>query len=359
MNALMVADRWDETGGGRERYLAELRASLVRGGHTVSVLTRTTVGERRMQGSVEAFRRAHPGCRVLAVRPAPGATHYQLHSGTYAAAFAAERDAIESRVRRMFFRPALHLNARRQRLLDIESRLLDAGSDTRVMAFSTRSRDDLQRIFRLPEERVVVDRPGVDLDVFRPVSAGEADAVQVSHGDRVRLLFAGHNFVLKGLRPALHALALARRGGINAEIIVAGGDHPRVFRALARRLGLEAQVQFVGRVTQDTLATLYRHSHLLVHPAFYDPFPRVIVEALASGVPVVTTAACGGAELIVPGRNGFVVDDPRNVDAIAGAIAAVSISSRRAPLSTAAAETGRSFDFQRHAEVVTRWLTGP
>ncbi len=352
----MVTDRWDEAGGGRERYMAELRTSLVRRGRSVGVLAREALGERRLRRDVENFRRSHPASCVLSARPASGATHYQLHSGVYAAAYAAESDAYDSTLRRLFFQPALRLNARRRRLLHIEARILGAGSDTKVMAFSARARDELQRLFGISGDRVALARPGVDLDLFRPPSAAEAAADRSSRRGRIRLLFAGHNFALKGLRWALEATALARRRGFDAEIVVAGHGPTRAFTALARRLKIDAHVRFAGAVTQGVLADLYRRSDLLVHPAFYDPFPRVIVEAMASGVPVVTTAACGGAELITSGRNGFIVTDAREVDAIAEAIASVAAPSRRALMSAAAAETGRCFDFEAHADAVAAWL---
>jgi len=353
MDVLMVTDRWDETGGGRERYMAELRTSLVRRGCSVGVLAGRA---RRLRRGVEHFRRSHPSSRVLSARPAAGATHYQLHSGVYAAAYAAEGDSYDSTLRRLFFLPALRLNVRRRRLLQLEARMLDARSDTRVMAFSARSRDDLQRLFGISADRVVLARPGVDLTLFRPPSAAEAAADRSSRRDRIRLLFAGHNFALKGLRWALEATALARRRGIDAEMVVAGRGPTRAFAALARRLKIDAHVRFAGAVAQPVLAELYRQSDLLVHPAFYDPFPRVIVEAMACGVPVVTTAACGGAELITAGRNGVVVTDPREIDAIAGAIASVAAPDRRAAMSVEAAETGRGFDFEAHVDAVAAWL---
>ena len=113
------------------------------------------------------------------------------------------------------------------------------------------------------------------------------------------------------------------------------------------------------RSLATALAELYRESDLLIHPTFYDPFPRVIVEALASGVPVVTTRICGGAELITPGQNGFVVGDPRQVDAFADAMVSVADPERRAAMGAMAADTGRRFDFEAHVEDVANWLACP
>ena len=211
-------------------------------------------------------------------------------------------------------------------------------------------------MFGISDDRVTIARPGVDLDLFRPPSEAEAAAAGSSRPGCVRLLFAGHNFALKGLRWALEATALARRRGVDANIVVAGLGPTRAFAGLARRLGVGEHVRCVGAIAQRALADLYRQSDALVHPAFYDPFPRVIVEAMASGVPVVTTASCGGAELIAAGHNGFVVTDPRDVDAIADAVTSIGDPSRRALMSAAAAATGRGFEFEAHVDAVAAWL---
>lgn len=350
MDVLMVTDQWDEDGGGRERYLAELRASLTRQGRRVEVAEAHPDGERHLQRRVATFRRTHPTGAALSVRPVAGATHYQLHSGVYADAYAAEARAFDSSLRRTLAAPALQLNRRRQRLLRLEAQLCDAASTTRLMAFSEHSRADLRQRFGVADARIVVAHPGVDLRVFQP-----GDAAARPDGP-LQLLFVGHNFQLKGLRWALEALAEARRRGVDARLTVAGRGHVSLFAAIARRLGVPSHVRFAGVVDRATLADLYRASDLLLHPTFYDPFPRVIVEALASGVPVATTEVCGGAEIITPGESGGIVDDPRDVAAWTGIIETVADPQRRAVMRVAAAETGRRFDFDAHAATVTRWL---
>ena len=350
---LIVADRWHAAGGGRERYLAQLHALLLGHGHAVTVLERRSLGPRRLHQRVDAFRRASPESPVLTASPIEGATHYQLHSGVYAASYEAERAAYDSALRRLLFRPALRINLRRQRWLRAEARLFAADSTTHVMGFSAHSRTDVQRHFGSAAARIRVERPGIDLSCFPARVPGDAptDATR----DSIRVMFVGHNWVLKGLRWALEAVAVARARGLDVEMVVAGRG-PGAFATLATRLGLSTHVRFIGDVTQDVLAAEYRRSDLLLHPTFYDPFPRVIVEALASGAPVLTTRACGAAELIVPGQNGFVIDDPRDVPAIAEVITELADAKRRVALSAAATVTGRQLDFDQHATVVSQWL---
>ncbi len=349
-DVLLVADRWNAGGGGRERYLADLHRALGGRGWRVHLLLAANIGEHSLTPAIAQFRTRHPGAPVMAVRPALGATHYQLHSGTYAASFATEREAFDSILRRVCAGTALRLNRRRQHLLRTEAAMLAPRTGTRVMAFSRHSADDLCRRFDVNPKHVTVHHPGVDLSVFNPPTTERPAA------DVVRLLFVGHNFQLKGLRWALEAVAGARRQGVDAWLSVVGADSPSPYRRLAHRLGIRPQVDFLGSLRHEHLASLYRASVALLHPTFYDPFPRVVPEALACGLPVITTACCGAAEVVTSGVNGFVVSSPRDVKGLVDAVTTLSQASTRADLSLAAAERGRLLDFETHVGVVESWL---
>ena len=334
----IVADRWDPDRGGRERYAADLIAYLRSEGHTVACVPS------------DRLERAE-ATRILALTPAPCATHYQLHGGLLASAFEGERASMESAVRRALFRPALTLNRRRQRLIDDERRLLDGG--TALMAFSEATAGELID-GGVDRSRIVVSRPGVDGQRFRPATAGAARET----GSALQLTFVGHNFVLKGLHAAIQTVATLRRGGVDASLTVAGRGPMRAFHRLADREGVAGHVRFAGALSQHDVAGLHRTSDALIHPTFYDPFPRVIVEALASGCPVITTACCGAAEILAHGRHGFVVSDPRNVESLADAASQLTRSDRRACMGRAAAELGASFEHTAHFRETSRWIFG-
>jgi UDP-glucose:(heptosyl)LPS alpha-1,3-glucosyltransferase len=372
MDIAIVTDRWDAGFGGCEQYVAELAASLARAAHRLRVICRTVgrdvgapaggvyacggrgvVGEVRLHLAVARYRALSPAAPVLATRPIAGATHYQLHSGVLIDAFAAEQRAMVSSIRRAFYNPALHLNPRRSLLLRTEARLFRSVPRPGVMTFSASARDTVVRRFHLPADAVRVSPQGTDLGRFHPPSPSSA---ATRGGPELQALFVGHNFVLKGLRTAISATAASVRRGMPVKLIVAGRGPVGPFAALAARLGVADRVQFLGPIDVDRLADLYRRSDVLLHPTFYDPFPRAVVEALACGCAVITTRCCGVAEHISAGREGFVVDDPADATASANALLELGDPRRRAEVQAAAACLGRTFDFARHAASVADWL---
>jgi len=366
---MVTTDRWRPDGGGRERYLAELVAHISARGRRVSVLCGSPAAaavfadcrvqrgprplrELRLRAAVRDARAADPALRVLALSPVCGATHYQLHDGLFEDAFAAERDAMRSRLRRALVPASIAFNHHRQRLMADQMRMISQAQA--VMAFSRAAANAVVERVGIPAARVAIARPGVDLSRFRPDPNG--DARPNASAGTLRLAFVGHNFALKGLTTAIEALDRLRRNGVNATLTVAGADRPAWYRSLAGRLGVATAVRFAGALAPDAVADLYRASDLLVHPTFYDPFPRVVIEALACGCPVVTTARCGAAEMLTDGENGFVIDDPCDAPSIARRAAELTDPSRRSAVRRAAADAGRRFEAAGHFDRVIEWL---
>ena len=87
-----------------------------------------------------------------------------------------------------------------------------------------------------------------------------------------------------------------------------GNPRTRPYERLARRLGIESRVRFVGPCRE--VRNCYFASDFLVHPTFYDPCSLVVLEALACGLPVITTRYNGASELLNPPREGYVIPNP-------------------------------------------------
>jgi glycosyltransferase involved in cell wall biosynthesis len=177
----------------------------------------------------------------------------------------------------------------------------------RVLAVSERTKHDLVERYRLNENKIVVIPNGVD-PVFTPEGPGKDGAPY--------LLFVGALQPRKDPLTAIEALALT---GTEFRLILAGPDKGaggEARRAVAR-LGLNGRVEFAGHVDKPELAALYRSALCLVFPSRYEGFGLPIVEAMASGTPVVTTAA--GAVPEVAGDAAILVE-PGNPVALAGGI---------------------------------------
>jgi glycosyltransferase involved in cell wall biosynthesis len=345
-DCLVVTPRWNPDGGGRERYAAELVTALAR--HRVTTTILTLEDERATERAIAAWRNGRSQAPVLALEAVRGATHYQLHSGLLGDSFAAEGRSFPSRLRRAGAGIGLRLNLRRQRRLRREREVL-MDPAAKVWAFSHRDGAAVRERFRSTCDRVTIGRPGIDLLVYSPPAHRNASRV-------VRALFVGHNFQLKGLAVALQALALA---GHEGTLTIAGGDNPAYWRRLASRLGVADRVRFVGAVPTDVMVSLYRESDVLLHPAVHDPSPRVVLEALACGCPVITTPTCGTSEVLSEGEDGWVIEGANVAGQIARRLADLSDVDVRRAMSARAAQTGRQFDFETHVREVIAWVSCP
>ncbi len=181
-----------------------------------------------------------------------------------------------------------------------------------LVALSRSVADDFQRFHRVSPERIRVVYNGVDTDRFSPAHRGNhrrAIRRQLGVGDDTLLaLIVAHNFRLKGVATLLRALRRlslvakpclrGQRGRLPIHLAVVGGKRLRGWRRMAERLGVAAAVSFVG--AQDETVPYYAAADVYVHPTFYDTCSLVVLEAAASGLPVITSRLNGVSELFDP-----------------------------------------------------------
>jgi glycosyltransferase involved in cell wall biosynthesis len=171
-----------------------------------------------------------------------------------------------------------------------------------------------------PAQRISVIRNGVDHVEFSP------DASKLPHRARFNLperafllLFAGDlRISRKNLDTTLSALT---RCAPDVHLVVAGDFCNSRYPAMAKKLKITDRVHFVGLV--EDMPTIMRGTDLFVFPSRYEPFGLVLLEALASGLPVITARTAGAAEIIGPDC-GIVLDDPDDAYALAEAITHVA-----------------------------------
>jgi UDP-glucose:(heptosyl)LPS alpha-1,3-glucosyltransferase len=221
--------------------------------------------------------------------------------------------------------------------LRLEKQTFSPANTRFIIANSQRGKVEIVSHFKFPPERIFVVLNGADCERFRP-------ALHPPREEFV-LLLVGSGFERKGVAFAIRALAhLPAR----VKLRVAGEGRREPLLRLARNLGLAARVEFLGRSARIEAA--YADADLLVHPAIYEPFSNACLEALACGLPVVSSRINGASEVITPGKDGAVVDDPGDSAALAAAIAPFLDLQTYAAASRAAREKAESLPFSRNVE---------
>jgi UDP-glucose:(heptosyl)LPS alpha-1,3-glucosyltransferase len=163
--------------------------------------------------------------------------------------------------------------------------------------------------------------------------------------DETVALFVAMNYRLKGLEPLLYAASLlpARE---RFRLLIAGHSRTGGYERLARRLGIGERVCFLGPCRD--VKHCYFAADFLVHPTFYDPCSLVVLEALACGLPVITSRHNGAGELLNPPAEGFIVDDPHDQAQLAWCLAQLLNPARRAACAQSARKAAARWTFEDH-----------
>jgi UDP-glucose:(heptosyl)LPS alpha-1,3-glucosyltransferase len=233
----------------------------------------------------------------------------------------------------------------------LERRLL-AGGVSYVIANSRRYHDAALRRYGIPPDRIGVIYNGYDPARFNPTRAATLRRqARRTHGlpdDAVVLGFVAHNFRLKGLDLLLRQFPAVLRRSPKIWLVVVGKGRPWPFQRLARRLGIDRRVIFAG--ASEQVEDYYALTDILVLPTRYDPFANVCLEAMACGLPVVTSRINGASELIRDGINGYVIGDPADGTMLADRIGRLLDPGHRASLGQAAARTAADYTVDRHLD---------
>jgi UDP-glucose:(heptosyl)LPS alpha-1,3-glucosyltransferase len=189
-------------------------------------------------------------------------------------------------------------------VLEMERRLFASPSLRAVICNSKMVRDEIRERFGLPDERLSVIYNAVDSEVFSPQLKEHRAAVRTKLGvpeHATVFLLVGSGYARKGVAHAI--AALARLPG-DTYLFVVGRDKARGrYKRLAQELGVANRVALLG--PQEDPRPFYGAADAFVLPTLYDPCPNAALEAMACGLPVVTSTKCGAAELVVEHDAGF------------------------------------------------------
>jgi UDP-glucose:(heptosyl)LPS alpha-1,3-glucosyltransferase len=236
--------------------------------------------------------------------------------------------------------PLQRLRPRVHYALAFERAMYTPGNYRQLIAISEMDRRLLLEYYPVPPDRVHTIYNGFDFDEFHDRDRATARAqLCVDHQldpATTLVLFAANNYVRKGLPEGITAL-LRTRDPRAFSLLVIGKAHARAKAVLQQRTAGRLTTRWLDRV--DNPADYYRGADVLLFPTWYDSFANVIGEALCCGLPVITTKQAGGAEVITPGVNGFVVSNADAYEELTAACEALTDPVRRATFSAHARDT--------------------
>jgi UDP-glucose:(heptosyl)LPS alpha-1,3-glucosyltransferase len=323
----LTIEHFDSRRGGVEHWTVQFVRRLAARGHDVAIVARSVADADHVAGVAYHLVDANSSRTAFADAAAQqlsslrlDVTHdtgcgwyadvFQPHGGSRTASFE-QNLRLMSPALRPVKRIAARLLPRYREFQQLLSR--QYGDHRRLfVALSRMVASDLVEYHRVPAERIRIVYNGVDTNRFHPrhrETHRAATRAQIGVGDdETLLLILAHNFRLKGVATAIRSAGRLAREGLPVRLAVAGGGHIGPYRRLAARCGVADRVHFLGAVADPV--PLYSAADVYVQPTWYDPCSLVALEALAAGLPVVTSRFNGAGELITSGREGDLLDDP-------------------------------------------------
>lgn len=358
MNIGLAIYNFDPKKGGAERYAYDLASDLVKRNHKVFVFCGKAVN---LRGAVIAkfdthrfprwlrslsfalnhrrYVKAFPIDVMLGFGNTLAIDVYQSHGGVQRFWMDREiesyHDPRERRVKAVLLRNSL--NQRVQRW--IEEYPIRKKAYARIVAISHMVRDHMKEYYGLRGDAIDIVYNGVDTDKFRP---GEEKS-----NDRVKVLFSAGNFRLKGLLPLLLATGQLAKERRDFQILVMGRGRRERYEETIRELGIEEMVHFVGETSSPEM--IYREAHILAHPTFYDACSLTTMEAMASGLPTITTRWNGASALIGSGE-GIVIDGPEDTKGLGDAIRGLFNEERRVVMGRKARYKLEEYTIERNVD---------
>jgi UDP-glucose:(heptosyl)LPS alpha-1,3-glucosyltransferase len=377
MRLALNFQRIDPSRGGAETYVVDLCQRLIQAGHDVDLYANswkagalpTEVGTIRIDASgwtrwqrlwnfatnsEQALREADAryDCTVGFINT----WHHDVlipQGGVHEASLQANSRRFPAGWRRGAYRLSKKANPKAWVYRAIELRQYDPVREARIVAVSRMVQNHLTRYHSVPPQRIHVIPNAIDagrLALDDPAAARRDLRTQLGlKPDDLVALFVGHNYWLKGLKPLLMAMVERRRRDSTVRpihLLACGGGNPGPFRSMVRDLGLGDVVHLLG--FQPDIRPCFHASDFFVLPTYYDPCSLVVFEALACGLPVITTACNGAGELITEAREGFVVPAPDARGPLADALDRMTDDQARRIMSTHARKLGFEQSFDRH-----------
>lgn len=243
------------------------------------------------------------------------------------------------------WRSKLHrFNPKHRQLLALEFALFAGGGAKKIIVNSQMIAFEIREHYGVAPDRIRLVYNGLPAASFeRPPRPDRADRSEL------RVLFAGSGWMRKGLSAAIAAVDLLP-ASLNPVLLVAGRGDPEKFRGSPR-------VRYLGPIAD--MAAQYDAADLFLLPTIYDPFSNACLEAMAAGLPVITTRSNGFAEILPADAAGTAVKNPADAAALAAALEYWADPARLRSARHAAREIASAFTIEKTVAQTLDALAGP
>ncbi|HEY5991091.1 MAG TPA: glycosyltransferase family 4 protein [Candidatus Udaeobacter sp.] len=352
--------------GGAEAYLKRLARGVIEAGHKVQLIATnewpedqwplgpiTRLRAESVIGFADELEQIRPqlDCDgLLSLERVWSCDVYRAGDGVHRA-WLARRRKFELPLKQF----ARALNRKHRDLLNLEESLLASRKAGRAIVASQMVKNEIVDLYGYPADRIDIVHNGVPLDKFRfdsELREKSREDLKLKP-DQIALLFAGSGWERKGLLFAIQAMALCQNRKM--QLLVAGRGNEMLYKTKRLRFWRKEPVQFLGEVAD--ISRVYAAADIFILPTIYDPFSNACLEALACGLPVITTGSNGFSEIIEDAVHGSIVNHAGNLVGLRDAIRFWSDPSCRAAARSANTERASQFDISRNVEQTLEILT--
>jgi len=192
-----------------------------------------------------------------------------------------------------------------QFILGCEKEMFESQALQRVICISTLVKENIANHFDIAEQKLVTITNGIDCSRYQPSDDKQISKQEAGFypNDRI-VLYVGSGFERKGVSDLIMAAKLLPK---HYHVVIVGHDKKlKHYQQQATQIKSGAKITFLGR--RNDVAKLMQASDLLVHAAHYEPFGNVVLEAMASGIGVITSTQTGAKDLVDVGENGYICE---------------------------------------------------